>query len=121
MSEGRDQLLQLRPGQAADNAMELLDHFWPQGRQANSAWLRRQLGRGQGLHPRCDRPCLRHWLGTTALTRDALRLRSPLLPNRTGDLPLLLVVQGQPERVTKGHQGPFHRIGFGLLEGGFMG
>ena len=32
------------------------------------------------------------------------------------DLPLLLVVERQPERIAKGHQRPFGGIGFGLLE-----
>ena len=35
--------------------------------------------------------------------------------------PLLLVVERQAERVPEGHQRPLHGIGFGFLEGGFMG
>ncbi len=38
-----------------------------------------------------------------------------------GDLPLLLVIEGQAERIPEGHQRPLHGIGLGLLEGGFMG
>jgi hypothetical protein len=36
-------------------------------------------------------------------------------------LPLALVVERQPKRIPEGHQGAFHRVGFGLLDGRFMG
>jgi hypothetical protein len=36
-------------------------------------------------------------------------------------LPLALVVERQSKRIPEGHQGAFHRIGFGLLDGRFMG
>ncbi len=39
----------------------------------------------------------------------------------TTHLPLALVVERQAKRIPKGHQGAFHRIGFGLLDGRFMG
>jgi len=55
------------------------------------------------------------------LDKGTLALGTPLLPHGAGDLPLLLVVEREPEGIAKGHQGPFHRIGFCLLEGGFMG
>jgi hypothetical protein len=38
-----------------------------------------------------------------------------------GHLPLLLVVKRQTEGIPKGHQRPLHGIGFGFLEGRFMG
>ena len=42
------------------------------------------------------------------------------LARRSTDLPLLLVIQGEAERVAKGHQRPLHRVGFGFLQCGFM-
>ena len=32
-------------------------------------------------------------------------------------LPLALVVERQPKRIPEGHQGAFHRVGFGFLDG----
>jgi len=43
------------------------------------------------------------------------------LASCSADLPLLLVIEGKPERVPEGHQGSLHGIRLGLLDGGFMG
>jgi hypothetical protein len=65
-------------------------------------------------------------LGDHPQWRGLGRLAWPVLddhPRTSGarDLPLLLVVERQAEGIPEGHQRPLHGVGFGFLEGGFMG
>lgn len=82
---------------------------WPLGGRA-SHWLRRP---GSGGLVNCLRPLECGWR-----SRWLPWSRSPLPP---GHLSLALVIERQAKGIAKGHQGPFGGIGFGLLDGGFMG
>ena len=58
-------------------------------------------------------------MAVTAMGPGVSLRRRWSLPHSCGarHLPLLLVIQGEAKRIAKGHQRPFHRIGFGLLDG----
>ena len=95
--------------------MEVLDRLGIERHLTGVSWTRSGLSGGRERSWTDWRRADGRW------TLHGWTLRHHPLASCSADLPLLLVIEGKPERVPEGHQGSLHGIRLGLLDGGFMG